>query len=78
MAQMTLRQMRRVKEITQAQMAQAMGVSVCTYQAWEKCPAKIQTGKLMRVLQILGYSIFDLKLWGDGGKVAFVDHETGE
>ena len=55
-----------------------MGVTTATYAAWEKCPAKIKTGKLMQVLQVLGCSVYDLKLFGDGGQVPFVDYEEGE
>lgn len=73
MPKMTLRQLRRVRDITQAQMAENLGITPSTYAAWEKCPAKVKTGKLLQVLQILDCSICDLKIYGDGGKVPFID-----
>lgn len=78
LGQMTLRQMRRVQDITQAQMAQAIGVSIGTYQAWEKCPAKVPIGKLIQIAKVLGCNATDLKIVGDGGKVPYVDRAVGE
>ena len=67
MERLTLRQMRLMKDMTQRELAEIMGVNVNTYCAWEKCPAKIQAGHLLKVLSILGYSIRDLKLFNDNG-----------
>ena len=78
LGQMTLRQMRRVQDITQAQMAQAIGVSIGTYQAWEKCPAKVPIGRLIEIARLLECSATDFKIVGDGGKVPFVDKAAGE
>lgn len=75
MEQMTLRQIRRVKEITQVQMAHMLGISVGTYQAWEKCPAKVPIGKLIDIANHLGCNASDIKIIGDGGRMPFVDHE---
>ena len=74
---MTLRQMRRVRDKTQAQMAQEMKVTIPTYQAWEKCPARVKTGKLLEVLHILGFSIDDLKLFNTSDS-AYMDSEWGD
>ena len=71
--QMTLRQLRRLRDITQAQMAERLGITTATYASWEKCPAKVKTGRLLQVLQILGCSIYDLKIFGEGGKVPYID-----
>ena len=78
MEQMTLRQIRRVKEITQVQMAHMLGISVGTYQAWEKCPAKVPIGRLIEIARLLECSATDFKIVGDGGKVPFVDKAAGE
>lgn len=66
---MTLRQMRRVQDITQAQMADLMKVHVNTYAEWERCPAKVQAGNLLRILRILGYSIRELRIFTDAGNL---------
>ena len=77
MTQLTLRQMRRMRDLSQAEMAQKMGVSVTTYAAWERCPAKVKTGKLMQVLKLLGYKISDLRLFNAADSV-FTDNEWGD
>ena len=51
---LTLREWRRVKEITQVQMAAAIGVHVNTYQLWEKEPAKIPIGMAIEIADVIG------------------------
>lgn len=65
MEKLTLRKRRRLNDLTQKQVAQALGISVGTYQAWEKCPAKVPVGKLIMVAKVLGCNVNDLKLVGD-------------
>lgn len=60
---MTLKQMRVVQGYTQRDMAEKMGVDINTIRAWERCPAKIQVGKLFQILKYLGYSIGELQLF---------------
>lgn len=79
MEKMTLRQVRRVQEITQEEMAKRLGVSKATYAAWEKCPAKVQTGKLIQAVRILGCKLTDIRIFGEGeSKIPYTDCEEGD
>lgn len=66
MGQKTLRQIRRMRDITQEEMARAMNVAPSTYIRWENCPAKIQSGKLLQICEILSCKITDIKLFMAG------------
>lgn len=59
----TLKQMRRIREKTQKQMALKLGVTEGTYRTWEHCPARVQVGTLFRILHILDFKITDLKMF---------------
>lgn len=56
MMQLTLRQWRRVREITVLDMATRLGVSKPTYIAWERDPSKIRVGYADKIASILGIS----------------------
>lgn len=67
MAKMTLRQMRMLRDITKREMAESLGVNINTYSNWEYCPAKVQVGKLLKVMEILGFRLEELKLFNSNG-----------
>lgn len=56
MMQLTLRQWRRVREITVLDMATRLGVSKPTYIAWERDPSKIRVKYADKIADILGIS----------------------
>ena len=60
---LTLRQMRRIREISQIEMARRLGVAPGTYVVWERCPAKIKTGRLIEICRILNCSVDDIILF---------------
>lgn len=60
---LTLRQMRRIREISQTEMAKRLGVAPGTYVMWERCPAKIKTGRLIEICRILNCSVDDIILF---------------
>lgn len=57
---LTLREWRRVKEISQEAMATKLNIHVNTYQNWEKEPEKIAWGKAVEISKILGVSINEI------------------
>lgn len=57
---LTLRQWRRVKEISQEKMAEILGVHVNTYQNWEETPEKISIEKAMAIADIFNVSLNDI------------------
>ncbi len=57
---LTLREWRRVKEITQETMAQKLNIHVNTYQNWEKEPGKISFEKAVEISKILNVSLDDI------------------
>lgn len=59
---LTLREWRRLKEITQAQMAAVCGVTPATYQAWEKKPSEIKISIAIKIAERLGITLDDLIL----------------
>lgn len=57
---LTIREWRRVKEITQEAMAQKLSIHVNTYQNWEKEPGKISWEKAVEISKILGVALDDI------------------
>lgn len=57
---LTIRQWRRVQEITQEQMAEKLGIHINTYQNWEEAPEKISIGKAIEIAKIFGVSLNDI------------------
>jgi len=51
---LTLKQWRRARDITQASMADMLGIHVATYQNWEKEPEKISVSMADKIVSILG------------------------
>lgn len=49
----TLREWRKLKELTIAQMAEALSVTPKTYLTWERCPARIKIGVMIDICNIL-------------------------
>lgn len=56
----TLKQYRLIKGLTQAQMAEIIGIHVNTYANWEENPEKISIGKAKLIAEALGLSIDEL------------------
>ncbi len=56
----TLKQHRLIKGLTQAQMAEIIGVHVNTYANWEESPEKISIGKAKLIAEALGLSIDEI------------------
>ncbi len=58
---MTVRALRRAKEISQESMAKMLGVAVGTYQNWEKEPEKITISNAVKIASILGVSMNEIE-----------------
>lgn len=50
---LTLRQVRRAKEIKQKEMAVMLGISANTYRAWERKPSKINIEMCYKICKVL-------------------------
>lgn len=72
---LTLRQMRRIREISQTEMAKRLGVAPSTYVVWERCPAKIKTGRLIEICRILKCNVDDIILFNKADE-PFHDEEA--
>ena len=59
---LTLREWRRLKEVSQVQMAEACGVTVATYIEWEKKPSSIKLSYAMKIVERLGITLDDVIL----------------
>lgn len=57
---LTVREWRRVREISQENMAQSLGIHVNTYQLWEKNPEKIPISKAMEIASLLNVGMDDI------------------
>lgn len=58
---MTVRAYRRAREISQENMAKQLGVSVGTYQNWEKEPEKITIANAVKIAKIFGVSMNEIE-----------------
>jgi len=58
--QLTIRELRRVKEISQEEMAGLCGVHINTYRAWEDNPAEIKLSKAAIIAERLGIKLDDI------------------
>ncbi len=56
----TIREIRLMKEISQQQAADAVGVHVNTYIAWEKQPEKIPIAKALALAEFFGVSVTEI------------------
>lgn len=57
---LTLREWRRVKEISQESMAERLQIHVNTYQNWEQNPGKIAFDKAVEISKILDVPIDEI------------------
>ena len=57
---LTVREWRRVREVTQEFMANSLGIHVNTYQRWEDSPEKIPIAKAVEIASLLGVSMDDI------------------
>lgn len=58
---MTLREWRRVREISQQAMADTLSIHVGTYQHWEQDPGRIPFEKAVEISRILKVELDDIK-----------------
>lgn len=58
--QLTLREWRRAKGVTQAEMAELCGVQVNTYRRWEESPEEIKLSNAVAIADRLGVSLGDI------------------
>ena len=59
---LTIRELRRMKDISQEAMAEACGVHVNTYRAWEENPAKIRIENVSAIAKALDVPVEDIFL----------------
>ena len=57
---LTVKQHRLIREISQEEMAEKVGVHVQTYRAWEENPEKISIAKAKKIATAFGISINDI------------------
>lgn len=57
---LTLKEWRRLKEVSQEAMASVCGVHVNTYRAWEEKPSSIKLGDAMKLAEHLNISLDDI------------------
>lgn len=62
MSQLTIRQWRRLKEISVVDMAKRLGVSRPTYTSWERDPAQIKLCNIDKIANVLGISRDDISI----------------
>ena len=66
MDKFTIPEWRRMKNISQNKMADALGMHVNTYRAMEAKPTKLRLEKLIEISRILGVSLNDIRISGSG------------
>ena len=74
MRQMTIRQLRRSKELTQQQLAEKLGIAVVTYQTYEKCPAQMRIKTLLKLCDVLEVDVRAIKLF-NGSSDMFIEQD---
>lgn len=62
MQQYTVKELRARKNLTQAQSAEKLGVSLQTYNAWEKDISKVAIGKVEALAELYGVTIGEIFL----------------
>ena len=60
--QFTLRELRARKKETQAEAAEALGISVQTYCAWEQDISNVAISKVIRVAEHFGVALSEIKV----------------
>ena len=56
----TIKSLRALNNMTQADLAKLLGVSLPTIIKWEKQPHSIPFGKVLQIVEIMGVSINDI------------------
>lgn len=74
--QYTLRELRARKNKTQNQVAQDLGISTQTYNAWEKDISNVAVSKVVRVADYFGVSIGDIFLPNNMNNFMFSGHNN--
>lgn len=72
----TLRNWRRDRDITQAQLAEAIGVSEKTIRIYEKCPGQVKIKKLLEICEVLDIPVNELKIFCDGSNTIYIEGES--
>lgn len=67
---LSLREWRRVKEISQEEMAEKLNIHVNTYMNWEKNPGKIGFLKAVEISKILNVSLDDISFTSENVEVS--------
>ena len=62
MQQYTVKELRARKNLTQAQSAENLGVSLQTYNAWEKDISKVAIGKVEALAELYGVTVGEIFL----------------
>ena len=57
---LTVREWRRIREISQESMAAQLNIHVNTYQKWEKTPGQIPFERAVEISKILGVPLNDI------------------
>lgn len=73
--ELTLKEWRRVKEMSQDDAAAICGVHANTYRAWENNPGEMRLSAVCALADALGISISDIILPADTTKRC-IDHKT--
>ena len=62
MQQYTIKELRARKNITQAETAEKIGISVQTYNSWEKDISKVAVGKVKALADLFGVTLGEIFL----------------
>lgn len=57
---LTVREWRRVRELSQESVAKSLGIHVNTYQNWEQDPGKISIEKAFELAELFGVTLDDI------------------
>lgn len=57
---LTIKEWRRMKGISQAEMAEVCGIHINTYRSWEENPEDIRIGSAVKLSEHLGVSMSDI------------------
>lgn len=74
----TLRQWRRDREMTQAELAQMVGIHENTYKKYEHCPGEVRIKTLIAICEALEISINDIKFFVGDTRQVFKEEEKDD
>lgn len=63
--QYSLKELRARKNWTQRQTAEKLGISVQTYNAWEKDISRVAVGKVISAAELFGVKLSEIKITND-------------